>query len=302
MSCNDAHCHFFSASFFSRLGVQAGLPEAGADLEVISRLGWEHPGSDAELARKWVWELDRNKVGRAALMSSLPGDEGAVAAAAELFPGRIVGTFMVDATQQGLDDLLRHQFASSMRMACLFPAMHHFRLDSDPVLGAFEVAASAGCAVFVHCGILSVGIRKKLGLPSPFDVRLGNPLDLQRAASAFPGVPIVIPHFGAGFWREALVLATLHQNVYLDTSSSNGWIRLFPNLTLEQVFRTSLDVVGSGRLLFGTDSSFFPRGWQVPVHDAQRAIVDELGLSPDESAAIFSENFSQLFPLDSVDG
>ena len=53
------------------------------------------------------------------------------------------------------------------------------------------------------------------------------------------------------------MLGDLCPNVLLDTSSSNRWIRYIPGLTLADVFRHSLEVVGSERLLFGTDSSFF---------------------------------------------
>src|SRR4030095_3473813 len=117
-----------------------------------------------------------------------------------------------------------------------------------------------GAAVFVHCGVLSVGVRKRLRLPSRFDMRFSNPLDLHAIALAYPGVPVIVPHFGAGMFREALMLADLCPNVLLDTSSSNGWIRYHPALTLAGVFRQALAVAGPDRLLFGSDSSFFPRG------------------------------------------
>jgi predicted TIM-barrel fold metal-dependent hydrolase len=97
-------------------------------------------------------------------------------------------------------------------------------------------------------------VRKKLGLPSPFDIRFGNPLDLQAIAVAYPSVPIIIPHFGAGLFREALMLADLCPNVIFDTSSSNGWIKYLPGLTLEAVFRQALAVVGADRLLFGSNA------------------------------------------------
>ncbi len=32
-----------------------------------------------------------------------------------------------------------------------------------------------GAVVYVHCGMLSVGFRRKLGLHSPFDMRYSNP-------------------------------------------------------------------------------------------------------------------------------
>jgi predicted TIM-barrel fold metal-dependent hydrolase len=101
-----------------------------------------------------------------------------------------------------------------------------------------------------------------VGLASRFDLRFSNPLDLHALALDFPAVPFVIPHFGAGMFREALMVADLCPNVYLDTSSSNNWTRYqTPEPSLREVFRRALDVAGAKRLLFGTDSSFFPRGW-----------------------------------------
>ena len=53
------------------------------------------------------------------------------------------------------------------------------------------------------------------------------------------------------------MLADLCPNVYLDTSSTNSWMR-YEALDLKTVFRRALAVAGPERLLFGTDSSFFP--------------------------------------------
>jgi predicted TIM-barrel fold metal-dependent hydrolase len=87
-------------------------------------------------------------------------------------------------------------------------------------------------------------------------------------------------------------------NIHLDTSSSNGWTRYFPGsgLTLESVFRTALGVTGPSRLIFGTDSSFFPRGWQRPIYDAQKAAVAAAGLSQADADLVFHANFDRLFP------
>ena len=174
--------------------------------------------------------------------------------------------------------------------------MHHYPLHDERVRGIFEVAAATpGTAVFVHCGVLSVGVRKKLGLPSPFDIRFGNPLDLHAVALAHPQVPIIVPHFGAGLFREALMVADLCPNVLFDTSSSNGWIK-YVGLSLAAVFRQALAVVGPERLLFGSDSSFFPRGWVREVHEQQSAALDEIGASPDAREKIFAGNFNRIFP------
>ena len=176
--------------------------------------------------------------------------------------------------------------------------MHRYKLHDERVTTVFELAAARpGTAVFAHCGVLSVGIRKKLGLPSPFDIRFGNPLDLHGLALKFPQVPIVIPHFGAGMLREALMVASLCPNVLLDTSSSNSWIKQTPGLTLDQVFRTTLEVVSAERLLFGTDSSIFPRGWNRAIYAQQQAALDGLGVPTGDQEMIFAGNFQRLFRL-----
>ena len=134
-----------------------------------------------------------------------------------------------------------------LRAICLFPAMQRYSLHDTRVKEIVQLAAAhAGTAVFVHCGALSVGVRKKLGLPSRFDVRYGNPLDLHALAADHPGVPFIIPHFGAGLFREALLVADLSANVYLDTSSTNRWMAYHPGLTLPAVFRQALEVAGAG--------------------------------------------------------
>jgi uncharacterized protein len=294
----DAHCHFFSARFLDLLtqGTPDPLTEDRA-AAVSARLGWDPPGSVESLADRWVAELDRHGVAKAALIASIPGDEGSVRAAVLRHPGRFVGYFMFnpaagDAPAR-LESLLEYGF---LRVVALFPAMHRYRLDDPAVDAVFGAAAASGAAVFVHCGVLTVGVRKRLGLPSPFDLRLGDPLAVAAVAARHPTVPVIIPHFGAGFFREALMAADQCANIVLDTSSSNGWMKYYPGLTLEAVFRQALAVVGPDRLLFGTDSSFFPRGWQQPVHDAQVAALTAAGVAGDARDRIMGGNFTRLFP------
>ena len=284
---NDAHCHLFSTPFFAALGGDAAL----------AKLGWDPPGTAESLADRWVAELDRHRVARAALIASVPGDAASVDAALSRHRVRFVGFFMVDPTQP---DAASHASASidrgGLRAMCLFPAMHRFSIHDERVRHIFEVAAARpGTAVFVHCGVLSVGVRKKLGLPSPFDIRFGNPLDLHAVGLAYPQVPIIIPHFGAGLLREALMVADLCPNVLLDTSSSNGWIK-YVGLSLAAVFRQALAVAGPDRLLFGSDSSFFPRGWVGDVYGQQSAALEEIGASAEAREKIFGGNFDRIFP------
>jgi len=56
----------------------------------------------------------------------------------------------------------------------------------------------------------------------------------------------------------------------------------------------ALDVVGPKRLLFGTDSSFFPRGWHHQIFDEQATALYEIGLSEADARSIFSENLLRI--------
>lgn len=292
----DAHVHFFSAGFFRALGVEAGVQGDAAHL-LPTQLGWESPGGSEELADRWVGEMDRSGVDRAMIIASIPADEEAVAAARARHPTRFVGAFMLNAGAEDASMRARRAFSElGLSTVCLFPAMHGVPVDSPGSQAVFAEAARAGGAVFVHCGVLSVGVRRKLGLPSYFDLRLGDPLAVAAVAVRHPSVPVVIPHFGAGFFRETLMAASVAPNIHLDTSSSNAWINLEPGLTLRVVFERALDVVGPRRLLFGTDSSFFPRGWQRGTFDNQRAVLGEIGVAEADQAAIFGGNFDRVYP------
>jgi predicted TIM-barrel fold metal-dependent hydrolase len=295
MTVHDAHCHFLSSRFFEALGSERHHQPITAD-RVANELGWEAPGDAHALAARWVAELDRNHVSRAALIASVPGDEESVAAAVKAFPARFVGFFAANPAAPGGLERARDAFGTlGLRCACLFAALHNYRLDDAQVVELFEIAKEHGAAIFAHCGYLSIEARVRLGLPSVLDLRCGDPLTLARTAARFPTVPVIIPHFGAGFLREALMAAESSPNILLDTSSSNGWIKYVPGLTLADVFRQALTVVGPDRLLFGTDSSYFPRGWRRVIVGAQRAILDEIGVELEIREKIFSGNFERVF-------
>jgi predicted TIM-barrel fold metal-dependent hydrolase len=224
----------------------------------------------------------------------VPNDEASVTAAVAQFPDRFYGYFMVDPQQPDLvtriDAAARNRHLHAI---CLFPAMHRVPITDARLIPVLELATQHHLSVFVHCGALSVGIRHRLGLPSPFDMRLSNPLDLHPVANRFPQVRFVIPHFGAGMLRETLMLADLCSNIWLDTSSTNKWMA-YEGLDLRAVYRRAIEVVGAGRLLFGTDSSFFPRGWHAVVFEAQVKALYELGIEAPAAIQIFGGNLQRL--------
>lgn len=292
MDISDGHVHFFSHRFYSSLAAQKNLSTA-EDLAPL--LNWEIPDPDPlKLAACWVRELDAHGVRRACLIASIPGDEASVSAAVRAYPERFFGYFMVNPLTD--DALARVQAAAldpCLHCLCLFPAMHGYSVADARVQPILAVAAEFGLAVFVHCGALSVGVRRKLGLNSLFDMRFSNPLDLHPVAMRFPQIRFVVPHFGAGLFREALILADLCPNVWFDTSSSNKWMA-YEGLSLADVFRRALSVVGPRRLIFGSDSSFFPRGWHGAVLQEQVAAMQEAEVDEDTMGRILCGNLEEL--------
>lgn len=298
MKIHDAHCHFFSSRFFEALGRDKDSKRPKTAVEIAGELGCDAPGDTGDLARRWIEELERNNVSRAALIASTPGDEKSVAEAVSAYPEILVGFFMLNAAAPDAVERAKRSLSElGLRTVCLFPAMHGYRLDDDCVHQVFETVERYGGRVFAQCGFLSIEARNKLHLPSRFDLRLGDPLALARTAAAFPTVPVVIPHFGAGFFSEALMAAQLCSNISFDTSSSNSWVKFVPGLTLTEVFRRALAIVGPQRLIFGTDSSFFPPGWRRVIYGAQRTILDELGVERAAVEQIFAGNFDRLYPV-----
>src|SRR4051794_25659536 len=155
---NDAHVHFFSHSFFESLVAQAhDLPG------VQSKLGWRVPPVDpTRLAEVWTTELNRHGVSRAAITASIPGDDASVLSAQSAYPNRFFAYAMVNPAAENA------AVAPGLKAVCLFPAMHRFSLHDPRLVPILEQAAAQRSAVFVHCGVLTVGARKKLGLASPF--------------------------------------------------------------------------------------------------------------------------------------
>lgn len=295
LSVSDAHVHFFSHQFFSALAEQKKAPVESLE----SQLGWKIPPRDpGHLAAAWVQELDRHGVAKAALIASVPGDHESVIAAVRAHPERFRGYMMVNPAAPDASAHVREALASGcMHGLCFFPAMHRYSIQDDRAIDLLDAAANRpGTIAFVHCGVLSVGVRKKLGLPSLFDLRYSNPIDLHAVALRYPQVRFVVPHFGAGYLREVLMLCDLCPNVCLDTSSSNSWMRYEEShLDLRAVFRRALEVAGPKRLLFGTDSSYFPRGWNAQIFEVQSKALYEIGATEEIARRIFHDNFEDLF-------
>ena len=158
----------------------------------------------------------------------------------------------------------------------------------------WEIARDREALLLIHFGILggAGGIANHVNI---------NPLVIHDVAKDFPGLPIIIPHFGCGYVFETLNLCWACPNVFIDTSGSNQWMRWVPyELNLEILFRKYRETIGPGRILFGTDSSWFPRGFSEIYLDEQVRAMVYVGYSEDELDAVLYRNAAALLKIGSA--
>jgi predicted TIM-barrel fold metal-dependent hydrolase len=304
MRIQDAHTHFFSRPFFDALAGLSPRPGDKAALmeDVAGKAGLSLPDPVvAHHAQRWLAGMQNHGVERMVSFASLPAEAEAVAEAARASDGRLVGYTLVNPAEPTAPAFVEQALGSlGLRGLLVFPVMHHVRASDERMAPVLELARQHKAPVIVHCGVFRVKLRDLFGLPRPYDLAYANPLDIVPAANRHRDVTFIVPHFGAGFLRETLMLGMQCENVCVDTSSSNDWMTSQPSagerLALTDVFRAALDVYGAERILFGTDSSVFPRGWRADIFDAQLAALEGAGATGAQVEAVMGGNLVRLLP------
>jgi len=298
----DFHTHFFSRALFEALANASPLRGAPAErLERVTKaLSVAVPGADpAEHLERWLGEMERHGVSHMVSFASAPEEHRQLEELAPRVRERISFFAFADPRADGAAaELARLLEQRVVRGALFFPALHRYRLDGPEAAALFEVLDAHGAPAVVHCGLLKMPLRERFGLPRQLDLGCANPLALIGPADRFPSVNFVVPHFGAGFLRETLLAGAQCANVYVDTSSSQAWLATDPaRLTLADVFERALAVFGPERILFGTDSSVFPRGWRREVLLAQREALGACAVREEDRARILGMNAAQILRI-----
>lgn len=255
---------------------------------------WSFPAPETiaveEAAARWGRELER--YGLEGIVFVTGGGNDALAAICRRHP-RFFGfahhdPFAPDAAAE----LRRAVTESGLRgYKVLAPALAG-RIDDPGLRPLWETCEALGIPVLIHFGPLTGGG----GIGAGANI---NPLALHDVAKGFPTVPFVIPHFGCGYPTELLHLCWACDNVYVDTSGNNEWMRwMIPELTLPELFRRFRGTIGAGRIVFGTDSAHFPRGFVTRYVEEQLRTCRAVGFTDDEIGAVFAGNARRLLRLE----
>ena len=168
------------------------------------------------------------------------------------------------------------------------PVNRRYRLSDPDCRPFFDKVSELGLACTIHYGV---------SVDGGADLRHADPLDLSPVARDHPETPFIVAHFGAGWFREVLLLGYQCANVCVDTSGTNNWLDSFvPRMSLSEVFDAALTSLGPERILFGTDS-----GTTAPYREwiafSQRRILEELGASDRDRDLVLRGNAARVFRL-----
>ena len=283
----DAHSHYFSANTL-RSWLKRGRTMESFRKRIQTRTDMkdiELPDASMDTAQRWIDELDRYGI---QAMGVMVGNDSydEFLEARDRFPGRFLGYLSIDPKDDEVVERVDKAARDGFYGIKLYPSSwRDLKVYDPPCYPVYEKAKEHGLLVFLHFGITIGG---------QADLRNGNPIDLQVPARDFPDVRFVIAHFGAGYFRETLMMQYQADNVYMDSSGSNSWMRYQSHpLDLKTIFKQALNAGGPEKILFGTDSTFFPRGWRINIFEAQHQALTEL--AKEEPPVIDKEGISKIF-------
>lgn len=261
------------------------------------RLAWDFPAPETdkhtpeEQAHRWKAELDRYGIDRIVWVTG--GGNAALAQTCAMYPDHFVGfahhdPFSPDAADEMERCIKDYGFRGYKTLG---PNLDR-PITDKAAYPLWEVCAAYNVPVLIHFGIQGSGG----GIANHVNI---NPLILHDVAKAFPDVNFVVPHFGCGYITDMLMLCWACANVHIDTSGSNQWVRwVWGDVTVQGLFRKYLETIGPTRIIFGTDSSWFPRGFAVRYLQDQLRDLRDLNVPHTTLELIFSGNARRLLKLD----
>jgi predicted TIM-barrel fold metal-dependent hydrolase len=116
----------------------------------------------------------------------------------------------------------------------------------DPVCYPFyEKALELNIPVLFHTGTQ----------PAPLKPQYARPVLVDTVAAEFPDLKIIMAHVGHCWWEEALALATVKPNLYVEFSGWQPTFTVYPG-KFYAMLREALDMIGPWRVMYGTDNPY----------------------------------------------
>lgn len=160
-------------------------------------------------------------------------------------PDRLIGFAGADPHmgQRACAELTRAVSELGLRGLKLLPHLHRLRANDPAMYPLYETAAGLGVPVLFHTGTQFHAGTK---------IKYCHPVDLDEVAVDFPGLTLIMAHFGYPWFYEGLAVVARNQNVYFNIA---GWA---PRYIPEPVI-TQINGPLKTKALFGSDYPLLTR-------------------------------------------
>lgn len=303
----DSHMHFqvkdyemvsTKSDYIEKHGAEKynKLQEKNKYQSNLWRKTWEFPSPELvcdnvkETAKRWIEEMEKNNLEKAVFVTG--GGNQVLSEIINLYPDKFIGYAHHNPFTKDADSKLEYAIKNLNLKGYKILAPDLLGKLDDPILNPlWDVAEKYEIPVLIHFGIMGAAG----GIADSYNI---SPMVIHDVARAYPDIPFIIPHFGCGHPEQLLQLAWVCPNVYVDTTGSNQWTRWMPYpLTVKDLFKKFYETVGPKRIIFGTDSEWFPRGFVKRYLDDQLRDCYELGMKEDEIKGIFRDNIAGLLKI-----
>ncbi|MCF7942482.1 MAG: amidohydrolase family protein [Spirochaetia bacterium] len=299
LSVVDFHCHFpVKGDWFPDMTLPGKVDfttPGSRDHGGIWRKAYDFPmpepaGSDRQMADLWYEDMIAKGVEQAVFVSG--GGNRRLSEIVAMHPDRFLGFAHHSPDAPDAAEQLEYALGTlGLKGYKLLGPLIDTPLSDKKYYRLWEICEQYQVPVLIHFGLLGAAG----GLPTGVNI---SPLSIAEVTRDFPHVNFVVPHFGCTHMGDLLHLCWTRDNVFVDSSGSNQWVRWMPyQLTLEDVIRKFVETVGPGRLIFATDSSWMPRGFASIYLEEQHKIFRFMGLSDEQLSAVFNGNARYLLGL-----
>jgi predicted TIM-barrel fold metal-dependent hydrolase len=284
----DAHTHIFSPSvtadrasysardpFFGELYSGRAARLIGAK-ELVAAM--DAAGIDKAVLAGWPWQSHEICVEQNSWTLEVAGQ----------YPGRL---YALAAIQPGAGAAARHELercitAGMVGLGELNADGQRFRLDDAEFLALARRAAELRVPMLLHTN-------EAVGHTYPGKGRL--PLaEVYTLIKAVPDLKLILAHWGGGlpFYELMREVRKAASNVYYDSAAS-------PLLYSSNIFRIVIDLVGSDRVLFGSDFPLilYPKRQTEPDYAPFLAEIRDVGLPAESLTQVLGGNAQRVFGI-----
>ena len=237
------------------------MDEAGVDRAILQGWYWEHQAT-ADEQNTWYQAWIQAHPDRLAAFATVARPDAAA----------------IESTRRRLD-------SGFIGLGELCPQVHHTPFSSPEWAALMDVAREYRVPVTLHVSDPVIGPAGPGGVIPPLD-------DYRDLARRFPEQRFILAHWGGGlpFYELSSRVSRDLQNVFYDTAAS----ALLYN---KAIFRRVCDIIGSERILWGTDYPLLthPRRTRKPGFALDLEDVHSAGLSERETTLILGDNAARVF-------